>query len=171
MTNAPARRRRHSRTKGRDHARRDRRAALDVLLARADRGRLSPTEAALLREYVVEEQRTADECRKANAGSTRALAQHRDAADAVVRELESDRAEAEQRAADAEEQLRAYRAVFGPGALDRYRTARQQVAAIRALLPTTPRPHLGLPNGLAYANGLHDAYDAVRDALAPTGRP
>ncbi|EFL21879.1 conserved hypothetical protein [Streptomyces himastatinicus ATCC 53653] len=138
-------RRRHSRAKGRDHERRDRRAALDVLLARADRRRLSRTEAALLREYVVEEQRTGDECRKANAGSTRALAEHREAADTVIRELEGDLAEARQRAADAE----------------------QQLAAVRTVLPTQPRPRLGLPNALAYEDGRHDMADAVRDALAP----
>ncbi|MBK6015602.1 hypothetical protein [Streptomyces sp. MBT53] len=159
-------RRRHSRTKPRDHEHADRRAALDVLLARAQRGRLSAAEARLLCEYVGQERRSADESRKANEGTTRTLARHRAAADAVVRELEGDVAEARQRAADAEEQLIAYRAVFGPGALDRYRIARQQVAAVRALLPTTPRPRLGLPNGLAYINGRHDAYDAVRDALA-----
>ncbi|MFJ9892701.1 hypothetical protein ACIQPR_05145 [Streptomyces sp. NPDC091280] len=159
-------RRRHSRTKPRDHKRADRRGALDVLLARAERGRLSAAEARLLHEYVEQERRSADESREANEGTTRTLAHHRTAADAVVRELERDRSEAEQRAADAEEQLRAYRAVFGPGALDTFRTAVRQTDAVRALLPTTPRPRLGLPNGLAYSNGLYDAYDAVRAALA-----
>ncbi|MFK0108536.1 hypothetical protein [Streptomyces sp. NPDC091217] len=159
-------RRRHSRTKPRDHERADLRAALDVLLARAERGRLSAAEARLLREYVTQERRSADESRKANEGTTRTLAHHRAAADAVVRELEGDLAEAEQRAADAEKQLTAYRTVFGPDALGVYRAPAQQVAAVRALLPTTPRPRLGLPNTLAYSNGMHDAYDAVRDALA-----
>lgn len=165
MTSTTEPRRQHSRTQPRDHERGSRRAALDVLLARAERGALSRAEAVVLRQYVTEEQRTADECRKANAGTTRALARNREAADAEIRALE-------QRALDAEEQLAAWRTVFGLGGLDTYRAAHaraeraeQQLAAVRALLPTGPRPRLGLPNDLAYANGAHDAYDAVRDAL------
>ncbi|MET9555108.1 hypothetical protein [Streptomyces sp. NPDC006645] len=43
--------------------------------------------------------------------------------------------------------------------------AEQQLAAVRAVLPTEPRPRLGLPNTLAYEEGRHDQADAVRDAL------
>ncbi|MDX3063434.1 hypothetical protein PV518_14785 [Streptomyces sp. ND04-05B] len=259
MTSTAPRSRRHSRTKGRDHERSDRRAGLDILLARADRGTLSRTEAALLREYVAEEQRTADESRKANAGSTRALDRHRAAAEAAI-------VEAEQRAEQAEEIARAahqcsndaerhraaaertldrvrdlahrmragspmgaaavyaerieqaldddadalaagqiaMHAAFAEaaestaarlaeqkrdhditlatveerarrlgaamqGTVDHYRdqatAAEQLLAAVRATLPTAPRPRLGLPNDLAYSNGLHDAYDTVREVL------
>ncbi|MFF4118982.1 hypothetical protein ACFY0P_36815 [Streptomyces sp. NPDC001714] len=94
----------HRAPKGRNRDRTDRRAVLDVLLGRADRGALSTAEAALLREHVAEEVRLADENRRAMAGTTQALARHRGAADAAIRELE-------QRAVDAEEQLTAYRAV------------------------------------------------------------
>ncbi|MEV6074369.1 hypothetical protein AB0L80_04520 [Streptomyces sp. NPDC052069] len=112
MTSTAPRSRRHSRTKGRDHERSDRRAGLDILLARLDRGTLSRTEAALLREYVNEEQRTADESRKANAGSTRALARNRAAAEAAI-------IEAEQRARQAEAERDELHAALGlaPGQL------------------------------------------------------
>ncbi|WP_050499975.1 hypothetical protein [Streptomyces globisporus] len=112
MTSTAPRNRRHSRTKGRDHERSDRRAGLDILLARLDRGTLSRTEAALLREYVNEEQRTADESRKANAGSTRALARNRAAAEAAI-------VEAEQRAKQAEAERDELHAALGlaPGQL------------------------------------------------------
>ncbi|MEU1020236.1 hypothetical protein [Streptomyces sp. NPDC005898] len=261
MTSTEPRRRRHSRTRGRDHERSDRRAGLDILLARADRGRLSRTEAALLREYVTEEQRTADESRKANAGSTRALDRHRAAAEAAI-------VEAEQRAAQAEEIARAahqcsndaerhraaaertldrvrdlahrmragspmgaaavyaerieqaldgdrdaldagqtaMHAAFAEaaestearlaeqkrdhdialatveerarrlgaamqGTVDHYReqarAAERLLAAVRAALPDEPRPRLGLPNDLAYANGRHDLAERIRYALDP----
>ncbi|MFF5501244.1 hypothetical protein [Streptomyces roseolus] len=88
--------------KGRDRDRDDRRAVLDVLLARAQRGALSATEAALLAQHVREEQRLADETRQAMAGTTQALERHRAAADAIV--------EAEERAERAEEELRGYQA-------------------------------------------------------------
>ncbi|MEU0675099.1 hypothetical protein ABZ330_19830 [Streptomyces sp. NPDC006172] len=77
--------------KGRDRDRADRRAVVDVLLARAQRGVLSPAEGALLAQHVREEQRVADENRRAMAGTTRALAKHREAADAEIRQLEGDR--------------------------------------------------------------------------------
>lgn len=109
---------RHSRTKPREHERRDRRAALDVLLARAQRGRLSRAEAVMLRAYVTEEQRAADESRSTNAGTTRALERTRAGADEAIRSLETELAEQRQAAADASEQLRQYRAVFGENALD-----------------------------------------------------
>ncbi|MFD5873733.1 hypothetical protein [Streptomyces sp. NPDC060322] len=261
MTTTEPRRRRHSRTKGRDHDRRDRRAALDVLLARADRGTLSRAEAALLREYVGEEQRTANESRKANAGTTRALEQHRAAAEAAIVEAEqrSEQAEeiaraahqcsneAERHRAAAERTLDRVRdlahrmragspmgaaaiyaerieqaldddadalaagqiamhAAFAEaaestaarlaeqkrdhdialatveerarrlgvamqGTVDHYRdqakAAEQLLAAVRAALPDEPRPRLGLPNDLAYANGRHDLAERIRYALDP----
>jgi hypothetical protein len=77
--------------KGRNRDRADRRAVVDVLLARLQRGVLSPAEGALLAEHVREEQRLADENRLAMAGTTRALAQHREAADAEIRRLEGER--------------------------------------------------------------------------------
>ncbi|WP_053913673.1 hypothetical protein [Streptomyces sp. TP-A0875] len=101
---------------GRAAAHHDRRAALDVLLARAQRGALSLTEAAHLAEHVREETRIADENRRAMSGTTRALARHREAADAAIREWE-------QRALDAEEQLTAWKSVFGIGGLETYRAA------------------------------------------------
>ncbi|MFF3886583.1 hypothetical protein [Streptomyces sp. NPDC001914] len=261
MTTPEPRRRRHSRTKGRDHERSDRRAGLDILLARADRGTLSRTEAALLREYVTEEQRTADESRKANAGSTRALERHRAAAEAAIVEAEqraeqaeeiaraahqcSNEAESHRAAAEAaldrvrdlahrmragspmgaaavyaerieqaldgdrdaldarqtamhaafadraesievrlaeqkrdhdialatvEERARRLGAAM-QGTVDHYRdqakTTEQRLAAVRAALPDEPRPRLGLPNDLAYANGRHDLAERVRYALDP----
>ncbi|MEH0555996.1 hypothetical protein [Streptomyces sp. B21-101] len=90
--------------KGRARDLDDRRKTTDVLLGRMLRGVLTPTEAALLADHVREEQRSADENRRTMAGTTQALARHREAADAAIREWE-------QQAADAEEQLRAYRAV------------------------------------------------------------
>lgn len=84
--------------KGRDRDRDDRRAVVDVLLARAQRGALSSAEGALLAEHVREEQRLADETRRTMAGVTRALDRHREAADAAI-------VEAEQRAEAAEQQL------------------------------------------------------------------
>lgn len=72
------------------HARNDRRATLDVLLARAQRGVLSRAEAALLTEYVRNEQANADASRKSLTGTTRALARAREGADATIRNLESE---------------------------------------------------------------------------------
>ncbi|MCZ9350740.1 hypothetical protein NGM36_13180 [Streptomyces mutabilis] len=81
----------------RDHA--DRRAVIDVLLARLARGiPFTAAEAAMFAEQVREEQRLADENRKAMAGTTQALERHREAAAEVIRELE-------QRAEQAEQQL------------------------------------------------------------------
>ncbi|MEW2610907.1 hypothetical protein AB0937_11955 [Streptomyces sp. NPDC047880] len=84
--------------KGRNRDRADRRAVVDVLLARAQRGVLSAAEGALLAEHVREEQRLADENRRAMAGTTQALERHREAADAAI-------VEAEERATAAEQQL------------------------------------------------------------------
>ncbi|KUN96180.1 hypothetical protein [Streptomyces caeruleatus] len=257
MTTTTEPRRRHSRTRGRDHERRDRRAALDVLLARAERGVLSRAEAVVLRQYVTEEMRTADDSRKANAGTTRALDRHRAAADAAIVEaersakgwedtartyaanmdsaraavdrvrtlarrmragspqgaaaiyaerieqaLDDDRdalapeataihaafaAVAESPEARLAEQQRDHDIALATAehrtrrlgatmqrTVDHYReqakAAEQRLAAVRAVLPTEPRPRLGLPNDLAYANGTHDLADAVRDALDTAGR-
>ncbi|MFF4751810.1 hypothetical protein [Streptomyces sp. NPDC001270] len=88
--------------------RRDRRTLLDHLLTRALRGRLTVTEAALLTEQVREEQRVYDQTRRSLGETTAALGRHREAADEAIREME-------QRALDAEEQLRMYRTVYGEG--------------------------------------------------------
>ncbi|MFD5231000.1 hypothetical protein ACFWJ5_21170 [Streptomyces qaidamensis] len=50
------------------------------------------------------------------------------------------------------------------------RAAEQQLAAVRAALPDEPRPRLGLPNDLAYANGRHDLAERVRYALDQASR-
>ncbi|MFF7146063.1 hypothetical protein ACFZB5_33520 [Streptomyces nodosus] len=83
--------------------RRDRHATTDILIGRMLRGVLSAAEAALLAEHVREEQRTGDATRQSLAETTAALTRHREAADAAI-------VEAEQRAEQAEEQLKTYRA-------------------------------------------------------------
>ncbi|MFF5582703.1 hypothetical protein [Streptomyces hygroscopicus] len=252
----------HRLPEGRDRTERDR--VVDVLLARLDRGALSPAEAALLGEHVREYRRLAEENRRAMIGTTRALAKHREAADAAIREAEQAEEiartayqcsnEAERQRAATEQQLAESRAALsrvrvlaqrmragspqGAAAIyadrieqaldndrraldpdtaicaqflaasrrnvveasrearehkrraERYRlawlaarrdrkadrvamradlatmqAAEQRLAAVRAALPTAPRPRLGLPNDLAYQHGRHDLADAVRDAL------
>ncbi|MEV5133573.1 hypothetical protein AB0K87_24395 [Streptomyces sp. NPDC053705] len=118
--------------KGRDLDRLDRRNVVENLLARVHRVRLTSPEAALLGDYVREEQRAADATRSSLAGTTRALERNRQAADDAIRETE-------QRAVDAEEQLRQYRAVFGEDSLDAHshalaRASRAEgaLAAVRA---------------------------------------
>lgn len=88
--------------KGRDRDRADRRAVADVLLARLHRGALSPAEAALLAEHMREEQRIADESRRAMAGTTQALERHRAAADEAIVEAEQRAAQAEARTKEAQ---------------------------------------------------------------------
>ncbi|WP_097994039.1 hypothetical protein [Streptomyces sp. f51] len=91
-------------SKGRDRDRADRRAVVDVLLARAQRGVLSTAEGALLGEHAREEQRVADENRRAMAGTTQALERTRAqlaAAEAAIVEAERDRDQAEERATEA----------------------------------------------------------------------
>ncbi|MFD9146223.1 hypothetical protein ACFVVJ_09060 [Streptomyces albidoflavus] len=216
--------------KGRDRDRADRRAVVDVLLARAQRGALTPAEGALLAEHVREEQRLADESRKAMAGTTQALERHRAAAEEAIRELEqraeaaehangilhavdegrahgaqrvmNERDQARQRGEEAEQRLARIRdmatawprllpaSIHTATAADAVRLAtqgdfrpvwfsvtagqgepatavEQQLAAVRAALPTEPRPRLGLPTDLAYANGRHDLADSIRQALGP----
>ncbi|MFE5395783.1 hypothetical protein ACFQ9U_14590 [Streptomyces sp. NPDC056568] len=90
--------------KGRDRDRADRRSVVDVLLARAQRGVLSTAEGALLGEHAREEQRVADENRRAMAGTTQALERARAqlaAAEAAIVEAERDRDQAEERATEA----------------------------------------------------------------------
>ncbi|MFD5901734.1 hypothetical protein ACFWHG_09545 [Streptomyces microflavus] len=254
--------------KGRDRDRADRRAVVDVLLARLHRGVLTAAEAALLGEHVREEQRLADEGRRAMAGTTQALERHRAAADAEIRRLEGERdslarsvesmhdginatareafaqrrqhrdALAEQRArvdqvlgvlarvrraqslgdalaavaehdglppiaarmharildrADstdarlAEQQRNHDIAIATVQARTRTvgatmqrtvnhhreaaKAAEQRLDAVRAALPTGPRPRLGVPTDLAYANGRHDLADAVREAMRGPDEP
>ncbi|MEV7205735.1 MULTISPECIES: hypothetical protein [unclassified Streptomyces] len=86
---------------GRNRDRADRRAVVDVLLARAQRGALSRAEGALLAEHVREEQRLADENRRSMIGTTQALERARvqlAAAEAAIVEAERDRDQAEERA-------------------------------------------------------------------------
>ncbi|MFD4880029.1 hypothetical protein ACFWOB_42625 [Streptomyces sp. NPDC058420] len=157
--------------RGRNRDRADRRAVLDVLLDRADRGALSTAEAALFREHVTEEVRLADENRRAMAGTTQALARHRDAADAAIRELE-------QRAVDAEERLTAYRAVTeqrsqwqaraqqAEATLARVRAAATLGAALAAVAE-----HDGLsPEQVAVHTAFATAADSTEARLAEQAR-
>lgn len=89
--------------------RRDRRALLDNLLTRALRGRLSVIEAALLAEKVREEQRVCDETRARLADADRALARHREAADAAILEAEQRAEEAEAAATRSEQAAEQHR--------------------------------------------------------------
>ncbi|HEY1179062.1 MAG TPA: hypothetical protein VGF17_23150 [Phytomonospora sp.] len=109
--------------KGRNRDRADRRAVLDVLLARAQRGVLSTAEGALLAQHVREEQRLADENRRAMAGTTQALERHREAADAAIVEAEERTADAERKLSDSE--------TLGHKVLQR---AEQQLADVRSQL-------------------------------------
>ncbi|KAF0795858.1 hypothetical protein [Streptomyces sp. FR-008] len=98
---------------GRHRDRADRRAVVDVLLARAHRGVLSRAEVALLAEHVREEQRVADENRRAMAGTTQALDRVRAqlaAAEAAIVEAERDRDQAEERAKEADRRAAVQRA-------------------------------------------------------------
>jgi hypothetical protein len=158
--------------KGRDRDRADRRAVVDVLLARLARGVLSPAEGALLAEHVREEQRLADENRRAMAGTTQALERHREAADAAIREAEQRAEQAEHRAEQVEERLAAYVDVFGPEAVEDFHamqhravTAEAAVSRVRAL---AHRMRAGSPQGAAaiYADRIEQALDGDRHALA-----
>ncbi|WP_328678428.1 hypothetical protein [Streptomyces sp. NBC_00343] len=169
------------------HDRRDRRAALDVLLGRMLRGVLTEAEAALLAEYVRTEQRLGDATRKSLGETTRALAKHREAADAAIRETE-------QRAVDAEEQLTAYRAVerYRQAAADTFagrlaaigqqttegvltaaerlhERAKQAEAAVSRVRVLARRMRAGSPQGAAaiYAERIEQALADDRDALTP----
>ncbi|WP_449352535.1 hypothetical protein [Streptomyces shaanxiensis] len=112
--------------KGRNRDRADRRAVVDVLLARAQRGVLSAAEGALLAEHVREEQRLADENRRAMAGTTQALERHREAADAAIVEAEERAATAERKLSDSE--------TLGHRLLQRAESAEQQLAGVRSQL-------------------------------------
>ncbi|MGW2292792.1 hypothetical protein [Streptomyces phaeochromogenes] len=158
--------------KGRNRDRADRRAVVDVLLARLRRGVLSPAEGALLAEHVREGQRLADENRRAMAGTTRALDRHREAAaDAIV---EAEAALAEERAKFAS-LTEAHAA-----ALIRAEAATQQLAPVEATLAEMRRRHRGASERVAQllaalarvrnAQSLGDALAAVaeHDGLSPT---
>ncbi|MFB7452823.1 hypothetical protein [Streptomyces sp. NPDC056194] len=141
--------------KGRDRDRDDRRAVLDVLLARAQRGVLSAAEAALLAQHVGEEQRLADETRQAMTGTTQALERHRAAADAAI-------VEAEQRAERAEEELRGYQAAetYRQAAAD---TVEGRLAALRE--QTTDGLLTGFENLMKRATTAEEQLAAVRSQL------
>ncbi|MEU0719065.1 hypothetical protein ABZ498_18040 [Streptomyces lavendulocolor] len=136
---------------GRDRDRLDRRAVVDVLLARAQRGVLSPAEAALLAEHVREEQRLADENRRAMAGTTQALERHRAAADAAI-------VEAEERAKQAEQQL----APVETALAEVRRRRREACERVDQLLAVLAR--------VRNAQSLGDALAAVaeHDGMSPT---
>ncbi|MEU0454039.1 hypothetical protein ABZ322_13650 [Streptomyces sp. NPDC006129] len=125
----------HRPPEGRDRDRADRDRVVDVLLARLHRGVLSPAEAALLAEHVREYRRLADENRLAMAGTTRALAKHREAADAAIRE-------AEQRAEQAEEIARTAHQCSNEAESHRA-AAVQQLATVEATLAEVRRRHRG----------------------------
>lgn len=110
--------------KGRTRDRDDRRAVLAVLLARAQRGVLSPAEGALLAQHVREEQRLADESRRAMASTTRALDRHREAAAAAIVEAEERATTAEQKLSDSE--------TLGHKLLQRAERAEDEVRGYRA---------------------------------------
>ncbi|MET7450663.1 hypothetical protein ABZT03_01980 [Streptomyces sp. NPDC005574] len=153
--------------KGRNRDRTDRRAVLDVLLGRADRGALSSAEAALLREHVTEEVRLADENRRAMAGTTQALERHRGAADAAIRELE-------QRAVDAEEQLTAYRAVTEQRSQWQARAQQAEATLARVRAAATlgaVAEHDGLsPEQVAIHTAFATAADSTESRLAEQAR-
>ena len=71
------------------HERAQRQGAIDVLLQRALRGKLTIPEAAVLADYVRAERRNADQTRQSLAHTTRALERHRRAADAEIQRLEA----------------------------------------------------------------------------------
>ncbi|MFJ5999639.1 hypothetical protein [Streptomyces sp. NPDC092370] len=159
--------------KGRDRDRADRRTVVDVLLARATRGVMSSTEGALLAEHVREEQRLADENRRALAGTTQALERHRKAADAAIREAEQRAEQAEHRVEQVEERLAAYVDAFGPEAVEdshamqhRAATAEAAVSRVRVL---AQQMRAGSPQGAAaiYADRIEQALDNDRRALDP----
>lgn len=162
--------------KGRTRDRADRRAVVAVLLGRAQRGALSRTEAALLAEHVRDEQRLADETRRAMAGTTHALDRHREAAVAAIVEAEQ-RAEVveEQRASIEAERDRLARDVeamhdgINNAAREAYaqrRQHRQALAEQRARLDQV----LAVLAHVRNAESLGDALAAVaeHDGLSPT---
>ena len=70
------------------HERAQRQGAIDVLLQRALRGKLTIPEAAVLADYVRAERRNADQTRLSLGHTTRTLNLHRQAADAEIQRLE-----------------------------------------------------------------------------------
>ncbi|MDK0520368.1 hypothetical protein [Streptomyces sp. ML-6] len=163
--------------KGRDRDRADRRAIVDVLLARAQRGALTPTEAALLAEHVHEEQRLADDTRTAMAGTTQALARHRAAADAAIVEAEqrAERAEHTNRILHTVNEGRAYGARRVMDERDQAQRRAEQaeatIARVRALaadMRTWCSPH-----GIAadYAHQVEQAIEGTTIPTAPTPEP
>jgi plasmid replication initiation protein len=71
------------------HERAQRQGAIDVLLQRALRGKLTIPEAAVLADYVRAERRLADQTRLSLGHTTRTLNLHRAAADAEIQRLEA----------------------------------------------------------------------------------
>jgi nitrogen fixation/metabolism regulation signal transduction histidine kinase len=135
------------------HERAQRRATIDVLLTRALRGVLTIPEAAVLADYTRAEQRLADKTRQSLGDTTRALASHRQAADAAIREAEQ-RAE---RADAAIARIQAAAALNQQGLV----SAAELHAVIEAALDE-PAPR---PAPIQQAD-THDAGPTVREAAA-----
>ncbi|MDN5380711.1 hypothetical protein QEP66_01015 [Streptomyces sp. LB8] len=148
------------------HERRQRRAAIEHLLARALRGALTIPEAAVLADYWRQEQRAADATRKSLTDTTRALEQHREAADSAIRELEAerDRLAAQLRAveqAKGEQQRTTVAALDASQAtLARYRE-RAEAAEERAQVISADRDRLA-----AELDAAENRRRALADALA-----
>ncbi|MFD5591958.1 hypothetical protein [Streptomyces griseorubiginosus] len=140
------RRQYHRPPEGRDRDRTECDRVVDVLLARLDRGALSPAEAALLGEHVREYRRLAEENRRAMVGTIRALAKHREAADAAI-------VEAEERAKQAEQQLAPVEAALAE-TRRRHRGACERVDQLLAVLARV-RNAQSLGDALA-AVAVHD---------------
>ncbi|MEV5673494.1 hypothetical protein AB0L28_32575 [Streptomyces sp. NPDC052503] len=134
--------------KGRDLDRLDRRNVVENLLARVHRVRLTSPEAALLGDYVREEQRAADAMRSSLAGTTRALERNRQAADDAIREAEqrAEQAEELQRIAhqtsNEAEQHRAAAEQRRAAQLDRHEDRRRALAEALEAPTGTPWPQL-----------------------------
>ncbi|WP_406188395.1 hypothetical protein [[Kitasatospora] papulosa] len=134
--------------KGRDLDRLDRRNVVENLLARVHRTRLTSPEAALLGDYVREEQRAADATRSSLAGTTRALERNREAADDAIREAEqrAEQAEELQRIAhqtsNEAEQHRAAAEQRRAAQLDRHEDRRRALAEALEAPTGTPWPQL-----------------------------
>lgn len=150
--------------RGRDRDRADRRAVVDVLLARAHRGALTPAEGALLATHVRTEQRLADETRHALAGTTRTLDHVRAAADAAI-------VETEQRAEQAEQQARRYRLAWRAARRDR-RADRAAMAAELPLVQAVARVRALAADMRTWCSphGIATAYaERIEQALATPG--
>jgi hypothetical protein len=110
-----------------------RRDSLLVLLSRVQRAvPITPAEASLLRAHVEVELTESNELRRTVAGQQDVIQQQGRQLDAAHEAI----VEAEQHAADRDEQLRMYLAVYGPDAIDRTRRIRDAYDRARRLSAT-----------------------------------